>query len=75
MSDTVGWRPIETAPRDGRHILLYERENDSVCEGRYVTDACRWFERNAHPTDAWDGEIYRPTHWMPLPSPPKESDD
>lgn len=67
----MNWQPIKTAPKDGTPILIYERENDCVCEGRYVVDACRWFERNAHPTDAWDGEIYRPTHWMPLPNPPR----
>jgi hypothetical protein len=65
-----GWQPISTAPRDGTFILLVESDG-VVRQGRYVNDACRWFELNADWTDSWDGEIYQPTHWMSLPDPPE----
>jgi hypothetical protein len=59
MSD---WQPIETAPKDGTRVLIYEpntEEGGSVLLGKYEDG--QWhdldFNRN-------------PTHWMPLPEPP-----
>ena len=53
------WMPIESAPRDGTHILL-GRKGEPVCEGFY---------------DDWsDGQwacAFTPTHWRPLPAPPE----
>jgi hypothetical protein len=62
----MDWQPIETAPKDGTHILFWDGDGMSVCywvgrrwdlvqTGAYAEDA-----------DCW------PTHWMPLPEPPKE---
>jgi len=69
------WQPIETAPKDGRRILL---GREGWCEvGRWALDyECR---QNADP-GAWsDDHDYGgpeddswPTHWTPLPEPPKE---
>lgn len=59
------WRPIETAP-DGGAILLFDEEWEATLGsirigsnyggGEFVVDACPDFN---------------PTHWMPLPEPPK----
>jgi hypothetical protein len=70
MTDETGWRPIETAPKDGTSIL--------ACDAR-VDD---WFlvvawdcEANIYPW-GWrtqDGLSYHDqslTHWQPLPPPP-----
>lgn len=60
------WQPIETAPKDGRTVL--------VC----VADS-HFDPSIAHYEDAWgvlqaDFSFHilneRPTHWMPLPAPP-----
>jgi hypothetical protein len=75
------WQPIETAPRDGTHILVWTECSDTA----YVV--C-WadFDKNIRPYLcakqrtvgwhlAWDGEhfggMWAPTHWMPLPAAPK----
>jgi hypothetical protein len=53
------WHPIESAPKDGREILLHVGQ--CVC-GRWESDQW-WFD-----TD-WPG-MTKPTHWMPLPADP-----
>jgi hypothetical protein len=59
------WQPIESAPRDGTPVLGYSTEG--------VMYACWYFERSwlffrNHRGDRW---AFHPTHWMPLPEPPK----
>ena len=56
------WQPIVTAPKDEHWILLYDKQ-----EGVHIG---RRFDR-----DDWemiDGGLLEPTHWMPLPPPPRE---
>lgn len=63
------WQSIETAPRDGSHFLAYDPEH-----GRVVL---LFGERADDGTDLWEDTVqeywpfYKPTHWMPLPEPPK----
>ena len=55
------WRPIETAPKDGRVDVL-------VWDG-----ATMWVAHYAW-DDKWQPEgmpAFIPTHWMPLPEPPR----
>ena len=63
----LSWQPIETAPKDGRFILLYQGENAMV-SGHYQIN----LDRDGH--SAWldyDGnELDVVTHWMPIPEPP-----
>ena len=73
LADGEGWRPIETAPKDGESILV-------ACGGKYPSvDQAEW-------STEWDDDGmwhatggkrksgnslgYVPTHWSPLPSPP-----
>lgn len=80
------WRPIETAPKDGRFVDLWN--------GGRVTDA-RWCTPDGHCEDhkAWcfleaeeavEGRGIRwnwweldrvPTHWMQLPAPPTQESE
>lgn len=65
------WQPIETAPKDGTEVLI-----GRFLDGKLPTKAVASF----HPSEGWRdagdigwGGMYahvRPTHWMPLPSPP-----
>jgi hypothetical protein len=67
-----GWKPIETAPKDGTSILL--SDGKWVGEGYYSEHSGgTWWEAGSHWTDAHDGQIY-PTHWQPLPPPPSEGE-
>ena len=70
MTETITWKPIETAPKDGRLVLL--------CGGRWQDDqkdekapGIAYFE------DGWKltvnqggydfGSYESPTHWAELP--------
>lgn len=71
------WQPIETAPKDGRHVLLAVADDPPayVCEAYFDPDGGPeggWYMANTHWTDAYDGRLWNPTHWQPLPAPPKE---
>lgn len=57
----MNWRPIETAPMDGTNILVTDGEITQL----------GWHDEFDEPDDPWCGYIKRPTHWMPLPDPPK----
>jgi len=62
------WSPIETAPLDGRWILIH-------CEG--VGDeyspclVARWSGAEWSGWETLDAQHYCATSWMPLPQPPK----
>jgi hypothetical protein len=56
------WKPIETAPRNGKDILIggdYSyRTTVLVASWRVIG----WVDM--------EGDLYNPTHWMPLPEAP-----
>jgi len=73
----MDWQPIETAPRDGTVIDLWEVEKNF---GASRATDCRWckFPIRGGVREGWgygladdpdflSGEV---THWMPLPEPP-----
>ena len=71
MSD---WKPIDTAPKDGRYLLLACLVKHTTADGgdeydyRYRVSAYysgRWF--NVNYGKGWE-DI--PTHWIPIPKLP-----
>ncbi|MDR3547041.1 MAG: DUF551 domain-containing protein [Candidatus Pacebacteria bacterium] len=67
-----GWRPIESAPKDGTEVLV-ARVNSN---GHEIIKA--YFD-GQFPNYPWfDGSELRehnwPTHWMPLPDPPMKGE-
>lgn len=64
-----GWRPIETAPRDGTMILVHGgiahwRERNNHWEGPSGWYSLTGFDWPGRPIQ-WDVR-----HWMPFPAPP-----
>ena len=65
------WQPIETAPRDGRDFIAYNKFT-----GPYITAAKAMPPDGEirYPMHCWHGVkgswFPEPTHWQPLPSPP-----
>ena len=72
MSDE--WQPIETAPKTGRVDLWAKRwmaRTDRFTYARFPD--CRWNPSVDDRPDRWVGlqDGWRPTHWRPIPAPPK----
>lgn len=82
----AGWQPIETAPRDGRELLMTDGVRVRVCyPKRYprpisggddltisrAGDVWEFFrDYEIMPNHSWS---LVPTYWMPLPAPPREA--
>lgn len=69
------WQPIETAPKDGRSLWLVE---DGMSIGLAIPHQCVGYwvaDRRYTAGGSWvqvdRSWILSPTHWMPLPDPPK----
>jgi hypothetical protein len=76
MSD---WHPIETAPRDGSIILLTHAGRTLAGYYGLAQAAMQVESDKRHPWEFLDetngtNAVTDPTHWMPLPSPAKESE-
>ena len=63
------WQPIETAPKDGRGILVYRPEGGTNIIPKVSIDY--WSEEYGN-VWAKSNENTQPTHWMTLPNPPEE---
>jgi len=70
---TGDWRQIDTAPKDGTTIIL---------RAGNLVDTAHWQDNWERP-HVWAGWLWHtitlqwrtamPTHWMPLPKPPKDA--
>lgn len=68
------WQPIDTAPKDGTVVYVwlsvklnkYAAFDFNMKLAQWLADAGEWR------IEGVGGNVpQRPTHWMPLPSPPK----
>lgn len=62
----MDWQPIETAPKDGRDILLCMEGGTHVYMGSWggLTGRQTWW------IDGGQISFKEATHWQPLPAPP-----
>jgi hypothetical protein len=80
------WQPIETAPREFIWVLLTGGlmdsdwdnygDNPPAVVGQFIclcddNDTEGYWQYTAFHSFEIRGEYYEPTHWMPLPEPPK----
>ena len=90
MSDVAAtreWQTMDSAPKDGTWVLLYQREQlvDFYQASKWVDDSYRSLEAVEtkgnrvisewveHESGYWSGDgVHFPTHWMPLFAPPAE---
>lgn len=69
------WQPIETAPKDGSAILIWQPDRSKYW-GLGNFDDLRYaigYWRVADKIGSWgnrNSAVVNPTHWMPLPAPP-----
>ena len=70
------WQPIETAPKDGTRILVY---NGSIYVAAWEEATMTLKEKkdwvySCYSLNGWNYYeiVYEPTHWMPLPKPPDD---
>jgi hypothetical protein len=65
----AAWQPIESAPKDGTRVLIYQKEDDGTTFEHVVV---AWWQppQGKGRSGYWyDGRWSRkPTHWMPLPA-------
>lgn len=67
------WQPIETAPMDGTIVMvtLWKGFLPSwISKAHWSADRNRWL--SGDPIEDMSGGLVTPSHWMPLPTPPKE---
>ena len=73
-SETMKWQPFETAPKDGTLILAY-REDAGIMQAHFTSPfAAAGIDDHDEARFTFGGEDLTgdlPTHWMPLPRPPK----
>lgn len=64
------WMPIETAPKDGTDILIFEPCSD-LCQYNIIY-VVHYSDKSWVESAGEMYSVFYPTHWMPLPEPPKE---
>jgi hypothetical protein len=67
-STAGGWRPIETAPKDGTEVWAFNGEQARMHWTEGEISGVKWA------LWIWTDQLLaapdQPTHWMPLPPPP-----
>ncbi len=68
------WRDISTAPRDGKIILAFRIVDDETQNWKMELVSWNAYREVGMGDSQWDGwprYTPEPTHWQPLPAPPK----
>ena len=86
MTDYTKWQPIDTAPKDGREVILYYPElgkGSRVRMGYWYSSVTSSYGKETSRTEEWSpmigfiGGMYgdkprpKPTHWMMIPAEPE----
>ncbi len=76
----MNWQPIETAPKDGTHVIVWPPTWDGVTSCAYWDDDK--YAKRPRPFWKRSDDLNRvsisrgkqPTHWMPNIEPPTQTD-
>lgn len=60
-----GWQPIETAPKDGTHVLLANKSGTRVADGMYGN----------YKVWSWPYVMVEPAYWRPMPAAPNAQEN
>lgn len=77
-SKADGWRPMETAPKDGTRILIQfvhanaQYSKDPIGDGWIAVHEAHWIDHNGGGW-TWHGLCGVATSWMPLPAAPVQT--
>lgn len=75
------WQDIETAPKDGTYVLVANSHGSWIAKWHPV------YQSGYRPSNPWasmmlnhdhiqkPGRFDKPTHWQPIPAPPKDPAD
>lgn len=67
----MAWQTIETASLEGDEILIARKVRETVSGDIWVMHVA-WYDARAARWRSLAAEsLVHPTHWMPLPEPPK----
>lgn len=73
LEEASAWRPIETAPTDMTWVIGYDDKDGEV--GTIIFDLNGDVDGEEAHYEWTDGmRTWHPTHWMPIPDPPKAKD-
>ena len=71
-TEPTDWQPIETAPKGNAYILVYGPEGIDIASWNPFWGNGQWLRMQTAEYDNDGAPIEAPTHWQPLPDPPKE---
>jgi hypothetical protein len=75
------WLPIESAPKDGTTVLLWEQYNDVPAVGHYSVRHGKWYANTSNYDADGDAIVIDKlvqeliSHWSPLPPAPAQSEE
>lgn len=79
LAGVEGWQNIETAPKDGKPVLLIGFSENAKIPVTGFWNASAWYlddGENCFVDDVYEGSktIRSPSHWMPMPAAPAPGD-
>ena len=63
------WQPIETAPKDGTKVLIFDGEEIFLASYKNYCGTMPTWQPEYAEVPMFEDDM--PSHWMPLPAPPK----
>ena len=66
------WISVKTPPEQYKEVLVFPYPSDQTLTAYYQPVRNDWIYMQYETGHGWFDYTCKPTHWMPLPEPPKE---